>query len=43
MEFLTYLIDNPVIAACLVGFLVLMAAIAWGQIQTGRADRRDRQ
>jgi phosphotransferase system glucose/maltose/N-acetylglucosamine-specific IIC component len=39
MAFVGYLVDNPIITFILAGFLILMAAIAWGQIQTGRVDR----
>lgn len=39
MEFFSYLMENPIITAILGGFLILMAAIGWGQIQTGRVDR----
>jgi len=38
MELVTYFTDNPIILAIVIGFLVLMGAMAWGQFQTWRVD-----
>lgn len=42
MTFVLYLYENPIILVTTLGFLALMAALAWGDFQTSRLGADDK-